>query len=119
MLGLGVLSQPLWSQQEPSVAKDKPEPSFAKDIKPFLDKYCLECHKGKGGKGGFDVTSHATVKKGGISFPGFIAGNPKESFMLELVEARSAPVMPPKKSKQPTADEKKKLRDWIAAGAKP
>jgi hypothetical protein len=93
-------------------------PSFTRDIHPFLKKHCLECHNGKNAKAEFDVTSYATIKKGGISFPGFIPGNPKESFMLELVEQRSSPVMPPKKSKQPTAAEKKMLRDWIAAGAK-
>lgn len=110
LLGLlAVLVRPLPAQ---------PEPSFSKDIKPFLEKYCLECHKGKGGKAGLDVSTYDSFKKGGISFPGFVPGKPNESFALELVEGRSIPLMPPKKSKQPTAEEKLKLRAWIAAGAK-
>src|SRR5262245_52489932 len=93
-------------------------PSFAKDIKPFLSKYCLECHQGTKPKGGLDVSTYQKFLTGGISFPGFIPGKPDESFAVTLVEGKTKPVMPPKKSKQPTDDEKKLLRAWIAAGAK-
>jgi len=93
-------------------------PSWAKDVKPFLAKYCLECHKGPKGKGGLDVSNYESFLKGGISFPGFEPGKPDESFALKLTEHKAKPIMPPSKSKQPTADEKKMFRAWIAAGGK-
>jgi WD40 repeat protein len=93
-------------------------PTWAKDVKPFLAKYCLECHKGAKGKGGLDVSTHESFLKGGISFPGFEPGKPDESFALKLTEHKAKPIMPPSKSKQPTADEKKMFRAWIVAGGK-
>jgi hypothetical protein len=93
-------------------------PSFSKDIKPFLAKYCYECHQGAKPKAGLDVTTYKKWLDGGISFPGFVPGKPNESFSVTLVEGKSKPVMPPKGKPQPTDAEKKMLRDWIAAGAK-
>jgi dipeptidyl aminopeptidase/acylaminoacyl peptidase len=93
-------------------------PSYAKDIKPFLSKYCLECHNGPKGKAELDVSTYPGFLKGGISFPGFVPGKPNESFAVTLVEGKSKPVMPPKNKPQPTAEEKKLLRDWVGAGAK-
>ncbi|MBY0524100.1 MAG: hypothetical protein K2R98_11915 [Gemmataceae bacterium] len=93
-------------------------PSFAKDIKPIMSKYCVECHQGAKPKGGLDVTSYKKLLEGGISFPGFVPGNPDKSFMLILMEKKSKPVMPPAKSKQPTAEEIKLVRAWIAGGGK-
>lgn len=101
---------------EPASA-DTP-PSFAKDIKPFLAKYCIECHQGAKPKGGIDLTTYESFKKGGISFDGFVPGKPDESWVVKSVEKRTKPVMPPKDKKQPSDDERKLLRAWIAAGAR-
>lgn len=93
-------------------------PSYAKDIKPFLAKYCFECHQGAKPKGGLDVSTYKSFLAGGISFPGFVPGKPDESFSVTLVEAKGKPVMPPKGKPQPSAEERKLLRGWVAAGAK-
>lgn len=96
----------------------QPSPSYSKDIKPILAKYCYECHQGAKPKAGLDVTTYKKWLEGGISFPGFVPGKPNESFSVTLVEGKSKPVMPPKGKPQPTDAEKKMLRDWITAGAK-
>jgi hypothetical protein len=93
-------------------------PSFAKDIKPLLSKYCLECHQGAKPKGELDVSTYQSFLKGGISFPGFVPGKPDESFVVTVVEGKTKLVMPPKKAKQPNDEERKRFRAWIAAGAK-
>jgi WD40 repeat protein len=93
-------------------------PSYAKDIKPFLAKYCFECHNGPKAKAELDLSTYQGFLKGGISFPGFVPGKPDESFSVTLVEGKSKPVMPPKGKPQPSAEEKKLLRAWVAAGAK-
>jgi WD40 repeat protein len=93
-------------------------PSYAKDIKPLLAMYCFECHNGPKAKAELDLSTYQGFLKGGISFPGFVPGKPDESFSVTLVEGKSKPVMPPKGKPQPSADEKKLLRTWVAAGAK-
>ena len=112
---ISVCSVSLWFI--PSAFAAEP-PSYAKDIKPFLSKYCLECHNGPKGKAELDVSTYPGFLKGGISFPGFVPGKPNESFAVTLVEGKSKPVMPPKGKPQPSAEEKKLLRAWVAAGAK-
>jgi hypothetical protein len=32
-------------------------PSYTKDVRPFLDKYCLECHQGNKSKTGVNLES--------------------------------------------------------------
>src|SRR5262249_21385276 len=99
-------------------ARAAESPSYAKDIKPFLAKYCFECHNGPKAKAELDLSTYQGFLKGGISFPGFVPGKPDESFSVTLVEGKSKPVMPPKGKPQPSAEEKKLLRGWVAAGAK-
>ena len=67
------------------------QPSYTKDIKPFLAKYCFECHQGAKPKAELDVSTYKTWLEGGISFPGFVPGKPNESFTLTLVEGKSKP----------------------------
>jgi hypothetical protein len=94
-------------------------PSYSKDIRPFLAKYCLECHNAKSLKGNLDLESHKTMMDGSDVGPVIKAGIPDESKLVLLTEHKSKPVMPPAKAKfQPTKDEIKLLRAWVAAGAK-
>ena len=51
-----------------AVSEADREKAFKADIAPILEKSCGNCHKpkdGKKGKGGFEVTSLASVVKGG------------------------------------------------------
>lgn len=93
-------------------------PSYSKDIQPFLNRYCMDCHKGNRAKAGVNVESYQSLMKGdkrGRSL--IIAGKPDTSRLMHTLEGKAKP-MPPKKSNQPTAQEIAKLRAWIAAGAK-
>ena len=97
----------------------KEAPSFTKEVRPFLAKYCYECHGDRETKAGIDVTSYrkltqASGKKKKIAV---VPGNPDRSRLLMTMEGK-AKAMPPKKyDPKPTADEIKKIREWIAAGA--
>ncbi len=93
-------------------------PSYATDVKPFLEKYCVECHQRDREKGGINVESHRNLVTpyGRKRKQAVIPGNPDRSRLLMTLEGRGKQ-MPPKKSAQPTREEVKKLRDWIAAGA--
>jgi hypothetical protein len=76
-------------------------PSFAKQVRPFLAKYCLECHNAKELKGGLNVASYAELVKGADSGPVFVAGEPDMSVMVLLAEGKDSPRMPPRKARQP------------------
>jgi hypothetical protein len=94
-------------------------PSYAKQVRPFLDTYCVGCHKGKGGKGGLDLSTYAGMLKGGISFDAVVPGKPDESYAVLMAEKKKKPHMPPKEAKaQPKPEEVALLRAWVSAGAR-
>jgi hypothetical protein len=93
-------------------------PSYARDIKPFLAKYCLECHSADTTKGELNLETYKDLLKGGKKGVDVVPGKPDESRLVTLVEKKEKPEMPPKKAKQPTPAEAAVLRAWIAAGAK-
>ena len=62
--------------------------SFAKDVKPILDKSCLTCHDGKGEgskKTDFLVTSYADVMKGTAAGPVVTPGSSVSSTLFRVV----------------------------------
>lgn len=95
-----------------------PPVSYAKDIKPFLNKYCMECHQGASAKAKVKVDSYADLltrtKKGAL----VVAGKADQSVLVKVLEGQGGKPMPPKKSAQPTAAEIAKVKAWITAGAK-
>src|SRR5438034_3172574 len=112
-IGSGVvcllLACPLSAQQPPS---------YAKQVKPFLAKYCSECHTGDRAKGDLDMATFKTLLEGGKSGPVIVPGKPEESLLVLQAEGKQKPFMPPKSARQPKPDEVAVLRAWIAAGAK-
>ncbi len=93
-------------------------PSYARQVKPFLARYCLECHAGDEAKGDLNLETYQGLRAGGKSGPVVVPGKPDESRLVRLAEGKDKPVMPPKKAKQPRPDEVAVLRAWVAAGAK-
>jgi hypothetical protein len=51
----------------PPTATESATMDFARDIKPILERSCVECHSGARPKGFFDITSRAGLLKGGQS----------------------------------------------------
>src|SRR5262249_17377748 len=93
-------------------------PSYAKQVRPFLAKYCLECHNASQAKGELVLETFKAMQDGGKSGPGVVPGKPDESPLVLLAEGKQKPAMPPKDAKQPKRDEVAVLRAWVAAGAK-
>lgn len=98
------------------------EASFAADVQPILEKYCLECHA-PGGSGfaatGFDMSSYEGLMKGGKYGPFVIPGDPFTSTLNMLVEGRAHPSirMPHGRGKL-TDGEVETLKVWVQEGAK-
>ena len=95
------------------------QPSYARDVRPFLARYCLECHNAKNQKSGLDLETFKGITTGGDGGPVLVAGKPDQSPLVLLVEGKDKPKMPPKAAKRhPKAREYAILRAWVKSGAK-
>jgi len=110
-------------------ATDAKAPTFA-DIRPVFEKYCYACHGGtlapegtaanSKAKSGLTLDTLANVLKGGRSKkPGIVPGKSAEGEIMIRIQLAPTEknVMPPKGKTAPTADDIKKLVDWVNAGA--
>lgn len=98
--------------------------TFAKDIKPILDKSCVKCHSGDKPKSKYRMDSLASVIKGGESGdPAVVPGHSDKSpIVLYTSDAVEEMEMPPteKRDRFPalTKDQIGLVRAWIDQGAK-
>lgn len=117
--GLAVFSIVVLATARSGLAEDPPPPSFVKEIKPFLAKYCMECHNHDDAESGFVVESIDSLLAGGDGGKVIVAGKPDESRFVLVLEGKAKPAMPPKKaSNRPTPAEIARVRNWVASGAK-
>lgn len=103
--------------------------SYAKDVEPLLQKYCMPCHaEENANKSDLFLDSHDLLMKGGEHGKAVVPGHPEKSdLILKLSEAppygermplqsrRKLKVSPPKYM---TEQEVQVLRQWISEGAK-
>jgi len=101
------------------LAQDAPaDPSFTKVYEIFA-KNCNGCHNPKEMKGELNLETWEGLLKGGETGPAFSAGKPAESLLIQAVEHKAKPFMPPpKKGKKLVDADLALLRAWVAAGAK-
>jgi WD40 repeat protein len=93
-------------------------PSYARQVKPFLAKYCSECHSGEHPKGGLNLETYKSFMAGNRREPVVVPGKPDDSQLVLAVEAKAGSPMPPRRARQPKREEKGLLRAWVAAGAR-
>jgi periplasmic protein TonB len=91
-----------------------PEPpsqmvAFEPQIKPIFEARCAYCHNDKKKRGGLDLSTVASLLKGGDTGPAVVPGKLDKS---PLWEALDSDRMPPA-GKPLTAEQKKLVRDWI------
>src|SRR5712692_6816309 len=84
--------------------------SYARDVKPFLTRYCVECHFGKEPEGGLNLETFQALLAGGEHGPVVTPGKADDSRMGRMVEGKTRPRMPPKKARQPKPEELAVLR---------
>jgi hypothetical protein len=91
--------------------------SYARQVRPFLVRYCVECHNSKEAKSGLDLETYAGLRTGGEHGAIVVPGKADESRIVRLLEGKGKPAMPPRKARQPAAGEAAVLREWIDGGA--
>jgi len=66
--------------------KEAAKISYSRDIKPILANDCDECHSAEDHKGNFDISSVATLRKGGKKGgPGIVPGKPDDSSIVQYI----------------------------------
>ena len=88
--------------------------TFEKDVAPILANHCLRCHGGEKREAGLDVRRRFTLLSGGDSGAALVAGKPKLSLLIEMIDAG---LMPPEDEPRLPSKTISVLRQWIATGA--
>lgn len=94
---------------------------FEKDILPILQKSCSACHfpPVEPLKGKLDLSTVAGINKGGADGAVLVAGKADESRLVQMVEGKLEPKMPPEgKGESLSAESIALLKQWINEGAK-
>ena len=90
--------------------------AYEKHILPLLTRKCAKCHDGIEKKSGMDVTTLASLKKGGNGGAGVTPGDLKKSQLWAVLDTNT---MPPEDMGVPLTEKEKDLvKRWITAGAK-
>ncbi|MGF1578990.1 MAG: c-type cytochrome domain-containing protein [Gemmataceae bacterium] len=111
------------SQDKDSTGKDKTatikDVSYYKQVRPLFQQHCQGCHQPSRDKGGFVMTTHASLFKQGDSGEfGIVKGQPNKSYLVERIIPHNGKraEMPPEGD--PLTDYQVKLiQTWIAEGA--
>jgi hypothetical protein len=101
-------------------AAPKKDVTFAKDIKPILEKACFKCHGEEKQKAKLRVDSVEAIKKGSENGEIIVVGDSAKSSLVHTVAGLVEDMMmPPEGKADPlTKEEIGVLRAWIDQGAK-
>jgi mono/diheme cytochrome c family protein len=90
---------------------------FAKEIKPIIEKSCINCHGHGRDKGGFRFDTRETALAGGESGAAIVPGQSAESSLIALVAGVDPDNVMPQKGTRLTPEQVGLLRAWIDQGA--
>jgi mono/diheme cytochrome c family protein len=97
--------------------------TFARNIRPLVERSCADCHTGEKLKGGFSLATRETILKGGQSGdPAVVPGRSAESHLLRYVSDQVEDLeMPPLRHREKYAALSKEeialVSAWIDSGA--
>jgi hypothetical protein len=87
--------------------------SFANQVLPIFQTYCVECHGGIRIREGLNMTSYDALMAGSFNGAVIIPGNANESITIQLIVAGEMPNRGP----APSTEELQIIIDWINQGA--
>ena len=91
--------------------------SYGRDVAPVFARQCVRCHGPAHHHGGLRLDGYEEALRGGDSGPAIITGNARDSLLIQKLEHRDRPPMPPRKrlSRETIAT----IRSWIDQGTPP
>jgi Protein of unknown function (DUF1592)/Protein of unknown function (DUF1588)/Protein of unknown function (DUF1587)/Protein of unknown function (DUF1595)/Protein of unknown function (DUF1585) len=87
------------------VANPVLEGGFAKNVRPFVDQYCIACHSGATPAAQLDLGSYKTLSS-------VVADFPHWTLLMERLERHE---MPPNPMPQPPQESRQRVIDWVKA----
>ena len=91
---------------------------YEKEIRPILEKHCIDCHGPNKQKSRLRVDKRVTLLRGGDSgLPALVPGNPAKSHLIELVRETDPDERMPAKGDPLSSGEITLLEEWITDGA--
>jgi hypothetical protein len=107
----------------PTSAADQPAPAidFVRDIRPLLERHCLECHAGERATSGLRLDIRSEAFRGGDGHgAAIVPGRPDESPLVRFTRGDEVGMqMPPDDAESPPVAPEgvALLAAWVAAGA--
>ena len=99
------------------VRADEP-PDFERDIRPLLERHCIDCHGAEEQEGSLQLDSKSSVLRGGNSGePAVVPGSSGRSRLIKLVTSADPKERMPRKGEPLKPEEIALLRRWIDTGA--
>ena len=95
------------------VHASEPAPRFGSQVRPLLNRYCLQCHGENLQMGDLDLRTVSSMEKGGSQGPALVKGNAAESLLYRRVADQSMP----QGEEKLEPEEVRLLADWIDSGA--
>ncbi len=90
---------------------------FDREIRPLLQKHCVECHGEKKQKGELRLDAKVFAVKGGHDGPVIVAGNAAKSALFRRISSDNEDERMPPKGERLTAQQVAAVRAWIETGA--
>lgn len=105
----------LWMALFPVRTVAQAKVTFQENVLPVIEAHCAKCHNADKQKGDLDLTSYASILKGGGSGAAVQSGNPDSSKLLRVITHEEEPTMPPNRPK--LGDKEVEIvRRWIQDG---
>jgi len=103
----------------PAPAPTPPPPPvlYEPTVASLLDRHCVRCHGADDQNGGLRLDSYEALARGGETGPAIVPGDADGSLLIQKIEHRARPVMPPRKKLDRATITT--LRAWIKDGARP
>ncbi len=93
--------------------------TYAQDIRPLLDKHCVECHSGWFPDGGLRLDTIDAIYKGGNSGPAIVPGAPQKGWLTySLTNTGQRGMQMPPDGEQLSQQQVELLKQWIEQGAR-
>lgn len=91
---------------------------YLAQIKPIFSEHCYRCHGASQQKGSLRMDTAESIRKGGSSGPGLVAGKASESLIVQAIKGTHEEISRMPYKKPPLADTQiAAIEAWINAGA--
>src|SRR3982751_1636652 len=94
-----------------------PRVDFDRQVRPIIEKNCLECHSAEKRKGGLSLATYGDALDGGRNGAAIRPGAGTRSIMIQRLLGRIEPQMPKDEDPLPSS-EIALIRRWIDEGAR-